>query len=209
MNKRQHHLAARIQRLDLHIPPARRHHDRRINDRRVPARVAARIFIVGGKHRAAPLVQPVNIAVNRPVILRGHRNAPHRNAAAGDIIQRSVVRSLNHPGLPSSAREPDALKQKAARFSRCGQFSKFQTRKFRRPLRASPPPICCVQSFHGTLIAGNDTDFNWAWRAKKIGSLDRAEMIQTPIFAPKERHRLWVKQGEPAANDPLQRCSAS
>ena len=87
------HLATPVIGLDPHLAAEAGNANRRIDDRRIPARIAARIFIVGRKNRAAPLVELVDIAGNRIVI--GHLTAlaRDRHAAPGFILLRTVFQN--------------------------------------------------------------------------------------------------------------------
>jgi hypothetical protein len=63
-DRREHGAAAPVQRLDPHVAALCRNHQRRIDNGRVPARIAAGIFVIGGEYRPQPPIQPVEIALD-------------------------------------------------------------------------------------------------------------------------------------------------
>ena len=155
---RQQRLAAAVERLDPHRPPARRDHHRRIDGGGVPARVAAGIFVVRREHRAAPAVQPVDIGLDGAGI--GHVMAlpRDRHAACRDEPFRAVFKLFDrHSRLHLSPREgPVGFREKTngRPDQSCGHLIFTRTR-FGRPLSAGPPPNLLDRSrMHGDSNSG-------------------------------------------------------
>ena len=120
---RQHGRAAGVQRLDIDLAAPRRNHQRRIDDRRIPARIAARIFVIGGKDCATAAVETVHIGIDGARIGRRMTCAGNGDSALGDKgfraagqdggghFIRSVVpprRAREEPHMKKAARKPVA-----------------------------------------------------------------------------------------------------
>ena len=70
LDRRQQNFAALVQRLNGHVTTIGGDNHRRVDNGRIPTRIAARIFVVGRENCAAPLVESIHITVDRAGIGR-------------------------------------------------------------------------------------------------------------------------------------------
>src|SRR5690606_27588853 len=92
--------------------PARGEGEQRIGEADVPAGIAARIFVIGGKHRAAPVIQRVEIALHRALIGYAALRARDGDAAAGHETLFQTAHQAYSQLLPPArtGRRPDNKK---------------------------------------------------------------------------------------------------
>lgn len=95
------HFAPLVQSLDAEPAPLRGDDERRIDDARVPARVAAGILVVGGEHRAAPRVETVDHRLHRARVRDRLAHPRDGDAALGDVTLGSIGQGF-HSGSSSS-----------------------------------------------------------------------------------------------------------
>src|SRR5690606_29701072 len=75
--------------------------DRRIGHGDVPAGIATRIFVVGGEHGAAPLVEPLDIGRDRIAIFDLAAGARDDHVSPGRILLRPVFQyARSHSSSP-------------------------------------------------------------------------------------------------------------
>ena len=147
---RQQHLATAVQRLDAHGAAARRDDQRRIDDGRVPARVAAGIFVVRGKHRAPARIQAIDIAVDRALIrpvvaLAGDGDATRRHEAFSAVFQNLHRHCRLHQRLGYVSFLGQRTREWLEKTNGRPDFplrppSIFTRTRSNRPLSAGPPP---------------------------------------------------------------------
>ena len=117
-HEREQHLAAFVIGLDPDLAAVRGNGKRRIDDRRIPAGIAAGIFIVGGEDGAPPLVELVHIAGDRIRIGRRPARPADGDTALGLVGLRTVVPDDRHHFLLSVSLTQNRGQQKSRLGSR-------------------------------------------------------------------------------------------
>ena len=157
LDRAEQQFAARVERVDLHLAAARGDGQRRIDDRGVPAGIAAGIFVVGGEDRAALAVQLFDIAGDRRVVgcapaLPGDGDAAFRLECLAHVLaHRPIVPSGSgfRPG------EDSGHEKTARRFLGRSKFCRVCAQRHGHPQGSRHHQFLCAFMFMvGTLAAG-------------------------------------------------------